>query len=219
MSKFVILIPSFNERRSLLNILKKIKKFKVQIIDDASSDNTHKFVKDYKNVSIFRNKKNIGYEQSIKKGFDLLKKSNFNYVITMDADGEHSTNNLKKIIKFCKKKNPDLIIGNRFRKNRILESVLSYLFKIRFDIMDPLSGFKVYKLDKLNFILKRNKIKNYFLVDLLINFIKLKMIVNTINIKTNLKPKRSSKVGGFFYVNLKILSCLKFIFINQITRS
>jgi len=145
------------------------------------------------------------------KGFDLLKDSNFNYVITMDADGEHSTNNLKKIVKFCQKHNPDLVIGNRSRKNRFLESILSYLFKLRFNILDPLSGFKVYKLNKLYFILKKNKIRKYFLVDLLINFIKLKMIVKTINIKTNLKPKRSSKVGGFFYVNLKILSCLRFI--------
>jgi len=212
MSKFVVLIPSFNERRSLLNILKKIKKFKVLIIDDGSSDNTYRAVKKYKNVSILRNKKNIGYELSLKKGFELLKKSNFNYVITMDADGEHSTNDLKKIIKFCEKKNPDLIVGNRYRKNRVLESILSYLFKLRFNIMDPLSGFKAYKLDKLNFILKKDKVKKYFLVDLLINFIKYKMIVSTLNIKSNLKPKRSSKVGGFFHVNLKILLCLKFIF-------
>lgn len=211
MSKFIILIPSFNEERSLLKVLKKIKNFRVQIIDDYSSDNTYKSVKNYKNVSIFRNKKNIGYEQSIKKGFDLLKNSNSNYVITMDADGEHSTSNLKKIVKFCQKYNPDLVIGNRYRKNRFLESTLSYLFKLRFNIPDPLSGLKVYKLDKLNLILKKNKIKKYFLVDLLIKFIKLKMIVKSINIKTNLKPKRSSKVGGFFYVNLKILLCLKFI--------
>ena len=211
MSKFIILIPSYNEKRSLLKILKKIKNFKVQIVDDHSTDDTYKIVKNFKNVSIFRNKKNIGYEQSLLKGFDLLKNSNFNYVITMDADGEHSTNNLKKIVKFCQKYNPDLVIGNRYRKNRFLESILSYLFELRFNILDPLSGFKVYKLNKLYFILKKNKIRKYFLVDLLINFIRLKMIIKIINIKTNLKPKRSSKVGGFFYVNLKILSCLRFI--------
>ena len=211
MSKFIILIPSYNEKRSLLKILKKIKNFKVQIVDDHSTDDTYKIVKNFKNVSIFRNKKNIGYEQSLLKGFDLLKNSNFNYIITMDADGEHSTNNLKKIVKFCQKYNPDLVIGNRYRKNRFLESILSYLFELRFNILDPLSGFKVYKLNKLYFILKKNKIRKYFLVDLLINFIRLKMIIKIINIKTNLKPKRSSKVGGFFYVNLKILSCLRFI--------
>ena len=38
------------------------------------------------------------------------------------------------------------------------------------------------------------------------------MKIRTIDIRTNLKPRRSSKVGGFFYVNFKILLCFKFIF-------
>ena len=211
MLKFIILIPSFNEERSLIKILKKIKNFKVQIIDDCSEDNTFKILKKFKNIMIHRNKKNIGYEQSLKKGFDLIRNRKFDYIITMDADGEHSSENLKKIIKFCRKNNPDLVIGNRHRKNRYLELILSYLFKFKFNVLDPLSGFKAYKIDKLNFVLKRNKIQNFFLVDLLVNFIDHKMHVKTINIKTNTKPRRKSKVGSFFWVNLKIFSCFKFI--------
>ena len=211
MPRFIILIPSFNEKKSLIKILKKIKKYKVLIIDDCSEDETYKIVKNLKNINLYRNRKNIGYENSLIKGFKLLKKSNFDYIITMDADGEHSTENLKKIIKFCRKNNPDLVIGNRHRKNRYLELILSYLFKFKFNVLDPLSGFKAYKIDKLNFVLKRNKIQNFFLVDLLVNFIDHKMHVKTINIKTNTKPRRKSKVGSFFWVNLKIFSCFKFI--------
>lgn len=211
MLKFIILIPSFNEERSLIKILKKIRNFKVQIIDDCSEDNTFKILQKFKSIMIHRNKKNIGYEQSLKKGFDLIRNRKFDYIITMDADGEHSIENLKKIIKFCRKNNPDLVIGNRHRKNRYLELILSYLFKLKFNVLDPLSGFKAYKIDKLNFVLKRNKIRNFFLVDLLVNFIDHKMHVKTINIKTNTKPRRKSKVGSFFWVNLKIFSCFKFI--------
>ena len=188
MLRFVILIPSFNEEKSLLKILKKIKNFKVQIIDDYSSDNTYKIIKNLRNISIHRNKKNIGYEQSLKKGFDLLKNSNFDYIITMDADGEHSVKNLKKIVKYCQRYKPDLVIGNRYRKNRFSESILSYFFKLRFNVYDPFSGLKAYKMNKL------------------------KLIVKTINIKNNFKARRSSKVGGFFYVHFKIFLCFKFIF-------
>ena len=212
MPRFIILIPSFNEKKSLTKILKKIKKFKVLIIDDCSEDETYKIVKNLKNINLYRNRKNIGYENSLIKGFKLLKKSNFDYIITMDADGEHSVANLEKIILFCKKHNPDLVVGNRFRKNRVLEKILSYLFKLRFEISDPLSGFKVYKLKKINLIFNNYKIKNFFLVDLLKKFIKLNMKIRTFDIRTNLKPRRSSKVGGFFYVNFKILLCFKFIF-------
>ncbi len=212
MPRFIILIPSFNEKKSLIKILKKIKKYKVLIIDDCSEDETYKIVKNLKNINLYRNRKNIGYENSLIKGFRLLKKSNFDYIITMDADGEHSVANLEKIVSFCNKYNPDLVVGNRFRKNRVLEKILSYLFKLRFEISDPLSGFKVYKLKKINFIFNNYKIKNFFLVDLLKKFIKLNMKIRTFDIRTSLKPRRSSKVGGFFYVNFKILLCFKFIF-------
>ena len=212
MPKFIILIPSYNEKKTLVKVIKKLHKFKIQIIDDCSQDNTNKAIKNFKNVRLYRNKINIGYEQSLKKGFKLLRNSNFDFIITMDADGEHSVTNIPKIIKYCKKYNPDLVIGNRHKKNRYIEMILSFFFKLRFDIKDPLSGFKAYKVKKLNLILKKNKIKKYFLVDLLKNFIKSKMKIMTLDIKSIPNFRRMPKVGRNLYVNSKILLCFKFIF-------
>ncbi len=212
MPKFVILIPSYNEKKTLVKVIKKLHKFKIQIIDDSSQDNTSKAVKNFKNVRLYRNKINIGYEQSLNKGFKLLGNSNFDFIITMDADGEHSTTNIPKIIEYCKKYNPDLVIGNRHKKNRYIEIILSYFFKLRFDIKDPLSGFKAYKVKKLNLILKKNKIKKYFLVDLLKNFIQSKMKIMTLDIKSITNFRRMPRVGSNLYVNSKILLCFKFIF-------
>tara|TARA_Y100000389_G_C17461248_1_gene521884 strand:+ start:2469 stop:3107 length:639 start_codon:yes stop_codon:yes gene_type:complete len=212
MSKFIILIPSYNEKQTLVKVIKKLHKFKIQIIDDCSQDNTDKVIKKFKNVSLYKNKINIGYEQSLLKGFKLLSKSKFDFLITMDADGEHSVKNVPKIIEFCKKNDPDLVIGNRNKKNRLVEIILSYFFRLRFNIKDPLSGFKAYKIKKLNLILKKNIIKNYFLVDLLRIFIKYKMIIKSMNIHAQPRLKRNPRVGGKFYVNLKIFLCFKFIF-------
>ena len=212
MLKFIILIPSYNEKKTLLKVIKKLPKFKIQIIDDCSQDNTNKAVKNFKNVSLYRNKINIGYEQSLNKGFKLLGNSNFDFIITMDADGEHSVKNVPKIIKFCNRYNPDLVIGNRHKKNRLIEIILSFFFKLRFKIIDPLSGFKAYKIKKLNLISKKNIVNNYFLVDLLRSFIKYKMNVKSINIHAKPKLKRNPRVGGALYVNLKIFLCFKFIF-------
>ena len=57
MPRFIILIPSFNEKKSLKKILKKIKKFKVLIIDYCSEDETYKIVKNLKNINLYRNRK------------------------------------------------------------------------------------------------------------------------------------------------------------------
>ena len=62
-------------------------------------------------------------------------------------------------------KKPDIIIGNRNRKNRFLEAIISILFKIKFDISDPLSGYKAYS-KKIIEDLKHYK-HNLFLTDII----------------------------------------------------
>ena len=210
MFRFVILIPSFNEEKTLKKIINNINKNDIYVINDASTDNT-KLLKFKKNVKIINNKKNIGYENSLFKGIKILKNKEYDYIITMDADGEHSTSSLKKIIDYCNKYSPDLVVGNRSRKNRASESLLSYLFKIRFNIFDPLSGFKAYKIKSIREHIKNYEIKQSFLVDLLYLFIKKGSQISNIVIASNAKPIRKSRVGNSISANFKIISCLIYL--------
>ena len=68
----IVLIPAFNEYKTLRNLLKKIS-VKVLIINDASTDKTKKLSKN-NNVEIINNSKNLGYEKSLIKGFKFIKK-------------------------------------------------------------------------------------------------------------------------------------------------
>ena len=127
---YIILIPSHNELESLKKIYSKIEKLKLSclIVDDNSADKTHVWLT--KNRAIFiKNKKQLGYEQSLIAGFKYItKKLNFKYIITFDADGEHKVKDLKKIIHFHSKKKPDFLICNRLKFNRWSESLLSFIF-------------------------------------------------------------------------------------------
>ncbi len=210
MFRFVILIPSYNEEKTLLKIIKKLSKNNILVINDASTDNTKNLMLN-KNIKIINNKRNIGYEKSLFKGLKILKNKKYDYVITMDADGEHSTSSLKKIMIFCKKYSPDLVIGNRTRKNRISEKIISFLFKLRFNILDPLSGFKAYKLSAIKPLIKNYQIKKNFFVDIINLFIKKKLIILNINIKSNSKPIRKSRVGNSIIANFKIMCCLIYL--------
>ena len=163
MYNFVILIPSFNEEKTLNIILKKLKTYKVIVVDDCSFDNTNKLKNKYKRVKFIYNKQNLGYESSLLKGFQYIKNKDFDYVLTLDADGEHSISNINKFFNYCNKFSPDLIVGNRTRKNRFSEKTISLLFNLRYEILDPLSGFKIYNIKKLSQILKNYKKKNVFL--------------------------------------------------------
>ena len=203
----IILIPSFNELNNLKKFIKEIhKRYKVLIIDDCSSDNTSTWLKKNK-INFIKNKKNIGYEQSLIKGLKILSKvKKVEKIITMDADGQHKVKYIKKFINVSNNKNADLIIGSRKKKNRFIESTISKIFQMKYSLEDPLSGFKLYKKEKLKKI-KFDNFKKFFLVDLVLEFIKKKHKVISINIETN-KRFDNPKVGDLMQTNFKMLSIL-----------
>ena len=206
MHDLIILIPSFNEVQNLKKIIKK--KYDFLIIDDNSTDGTQELLKKNK-IKYIRNTKNIGYEKSIIKGFKNIKK-NIDYVLTIDGDGEHPINNIKKILNFAKKNNADLVVCNRNKFNRFLEKVFSYFFYIKYKIKDPLSGMKLYYMPSLKKILSKTD-KINFLVDIIINSIKKNFIIKNYNISSQ-KKIGSSKIGNSIYVQIKLITLFKFLF-------
>ena len=209
----IILIPSFNELNNLKKFIKEIhKRYKVLIIDDCSSDNTSTWLKKNK-INFIKNKKNIGYEQSLIKGLKILSKvKKVEKIITMDADGQHKIKHIKKFINVSNNKNVDLIIGSRKKKNRFIESIISKIFQMKYSLEDPLSGFKLYKREKLK-EMKFDNFKKFFLVDLVLEFIKKKHKVISINIETN-KRFDNPKVGDLMDTNFKMLSILACVILN-----
>ena len=209
----IILIPSFNELNNLKKFIKEIhKRYKVLIIDDCSSDNTSTWLKKNK-INFIKNKKNIGYEQSLIKGLKILSKvKKVEKIITMDADGQHKMKHIKKFINVSNNKNADLIIGSRKKKNRFIESIISKIFQMKYSLEDPLSGFKLYKREKLK-EMKFDNFKKFFLVDLVLEFIKKKHKVISINIETN-KRFDNPKVGDLMDTNFKMLSILACVILN-----
>jgi|LakMenEpi03Aug12_release.lakeMendotaPanAssembly.Ray.scaffolds.fasta_scaffold158268_1 glycosyltransferase involved in cell wall biosynthesis len=206
MHDLIILIPTYNEINNLNKILKN--NYNFLIIDDCSNDGTEKLLKK-KKIEYIKNLKNIGYEKSLIKGLSYLKNKKIKYVCTLDGDGEHPINKIKQIYSLAKKKKIDLIICNRKSKNRLLENILSILFKIRFGLEDPLSGMKMYYMPKLKKII--NKIdKNSFLVDVVKTFVDKKYKIFNYEISTK-KKLGESKVGHNLYVQLKILKLLRYI--------
>ncbi len=77
-----ILIPSFNEEKTILNILNRISKtidsninYEVVIINDGSTDNTLKLLEQNKNLynQLITYERNYGKGNAIKKGLEASK--------------------------------------------------------------------------------------------------------------------------------------------------
>jgi len=130
MNTLSIIIPVFNEEKTLEKTLKTIlqiklpKNFSKEIItlDDSSSDNSlnilKKFAKEFKEISFYQNNKNLGKSLTVKKG---ILKSTGDYVIIQDADSEYDPFEISKLLKMALKNDYDVIYGNRFiKKNKTI---------------------------------------------------------------------------------------------------
>lgn len=197
-SKYLILIPAFNELNNLKKFLKKINNLApLYILDDCSTDKTENWLIKNK-IKYVKNKKNLGYEKNLLNGIKKFK-SDCEYLITFDGDGQHKVSDLKKILNLSK--NYDIIVCNRKNKNRFLEEIISFIAKLFFGIKDPLSGFKVYKtkiLNKCDF--KKNE--DLFLVDFLFSLIQKTSKIYNYEIITQNRIGMT-KVGGVTSLSLK----------------
>jgi len=163
--KVLIIIPAFNEEKSLGKLLKKVSSVSslkdVLVVDDGSQDNTAIIAKKA-GSRVLSQKTNQGKGLALRAGFDFALKSGYDAVVTMDADGQHDPREIPKFLKSFKKSGADLIIGTRehnlsempfprFMANKTTSFVTSLLAGVR--VHDSQSG---YRFIKKNLIKKIN---------------------------------------------------------------
>ena len=205
-----IIIPAKNEFNNLKVLLKKIiiHKADIIIVDDNSDDETLLLKKIFKKITILQNIKSLGYDESIKKGLRYAKKR-YSFAITMDADFEHDPKYLIKIMKNLKG-GYQIVIGERDRKNRILEILFSKLIKNFYGINDLFSGYRGIELGILNKSFLNKKFEMPTIIFQLHNKFK-----NTKNISIICKKRiGKSRFGTFLLGNMKILSQFIKIFLQ-----
>jgi glycosyltransferase involved in cell wall biosynthesis len=108
------IIPCYNEETTIGSIVLKLKNYvdEVLVIDDGCTDETKEIAKEGGAIVISHNK-NKGKSQGIKTGFKYAIKNNFNYVITIDGDGQHNPKEIPEILKLIKNNGYDISIGLR----------------------------------------------------------------------------------------------------------
>ena len=117
---YSLIIPIYNEERTLPKLLeilkKKIKKKNIEviIINDGSDDRTDVILNSQNNFKIIKNKRNIGKGAAIKKGIKYAINKN---IILIDGDLEVDINDVLKLIKQYENTNCDAFVGIRWDKN------------------------------------------------------------------------------------------------------
>jgi glycosyltransferase involved in cell wall biosynthesis len=119
--KISIIIASYNEEKTIIEILTRINKtkknnyeYEIIVINDGSNDNSLELLKEnpnlYNKLLNFENNKGKGF--AVKEG---LKIATGDYIIFQDADLEYDPNDINYFCGAYDKLDADIIIGSRMR--------------------------------------------------------------------------------------------------------
>ncbi len=159
LSLISIVIPLYNEEENVVLLTNKIneslKGYLHQIIyvDDFSTDNTRKVIKDMKdpNVHLIALKKNYGQSLALAAGIDYAEGE---YIITMDGDLQNDPQDIPKMMEYVVSGEYDVVTGIRQkRKDSLVKKIPSKIanFMVRrvtkLDIKDNGCALKVFTRD------------------------------------------------------------------------
>jgi len=172
MDKLVILIPTYNEAVSIVELLEKLTTFRssseyqfdVVVIDDNSPDMTAIIVEamDISWVQILRRPGKDGLGAAYRAGFNkVLSGNDYTHVVTMDADGSHRVEDLPAMFAAIEA-SKSIVLGTRWMpggsvvnwpKSRELLSRFGTIYAklaLRLDLNDLTGGFRIYSAELLN---------------------------------------------------------------------
>ncbi|HOS84570.1 MAG TPA: polyprenol monophosphomannose synthase [Bacteroidales bacterium] len=179
MSDSIVIIPTYNEKENIENILRKVlsypKGFHILVVDDNSPDGTATIVKriqqEYPNeLHILERSGKSGLGTAYIAGFQWALQQSYEYIFEMDADFSHNPDDLIRLYESCAQQGAHVSIGSRYIQgvnvvnwpmNRILLSYFASMY-VRWVtcmvIRDSTAGFVCYKRVVLETI-QLNKIK------------------------------------------------------------
>lgn len=134
MIKLSIIIPVYNEIKTIEKLINKILKLNIKkqviVVDDGSSDGTQLILKKFKNKidKLIVHNKNRGKGAAIKSAQKFVKGK---YVGIQDADLEYNPKDLEKIVSEMEKKKYDIIYGSRVLNKSMFKNTQNFTHIIR----------------------------------------------------------------------------------------
>lgn len=113
-TKGCALIPAYLEERHIRGVVQDTFQYiqSVVVIDDGSPDRTAAEAS-VAGAIVIRHEKNLGKGTALNTGFAYAVKQKFDYVITMDADGQHAPEDIPRFVEEYRRTGVSVLVGNR----------------------------------------------------------------------------------------------------------
>lgn len=156
-----VVVPVYNEEQALPSFapclveLCRAKSWMAIFVNDGSCDHTRQIL-DHLSSSpearVVHHKVNRGYGGALKTGISHVTTP---FLVTMDGDGQHSPDDVERILQFAIQRDADMVVGKRDERGaagryRTLGKFLIRSFTkilVPLPITDVNSGFKFYRTD------------------------------------------------------------------------
>lgn len=177
--RILIVISACNERASLNQFLPRLfqatrdlgEECDILVVDDGSTDKTGQVARS-NGCLVLRNSQNIGIGASLRRGYRKAIKGDYDVVVTMDADGQHSEEFLQPMLTELMK-GAEIVKASRYdpSSERIRVPIDRDLLNVAvtaqvriatgWEISDPLCGFWMMRRKWVEFAIKHGRQTRY----------------------------------------------------------
>jgi glycosyltransferase involved in cell wall biosynthesis len=149
----VVVIPALNEERRIQEVVRECRKYvsEVWVIDDGSRDST-KVKAESEGARVIQHESNLGKGMAIRTALETFLKSKYEFLIFMDADGQHDPSFIPQFLQSARQTNAEIILGNRMLStedmpfvrrwtNRLMSELISWA--IHQPVPDTQCGYRL----------------------------------------------------------------------------
>jgi glycosyltransferase involved in cell wall biosynthesis len=155
-----VLIPTYNNGTTLESVIQKTLEYcdDVIVVNDGATDATPQIISKFKNLIVVTHEVNKGKGMGLRNGFKKAVELGFDYVITIDSDGQHYPEDFITFLNKVEEVPHSLIIGAR---NMTVENVPGkstfgnkfsnfwFWAETGIKLPDTQSGYRLYPVQKL----------------------------------------------------------------------
>lgn len=231
MTSITFLIPVFNEVKTLENSINEVvkleyRKKEIIIIDNNSNDGSKDIIKKFSshnNIKILIKEKNLGYGDTIKKGFKM---ASGEVIYIQYSDLEYPIESFYLMINEYNNTNADVIFGERYDKFDVKKTILEIvkrpqylgtflttsLINLFYNVnLNDIIGAKMYKSSSFrNFEINRDN--NGFDFELVSRIMKKKLSFSKILVPYKPRKNISEKKIKFYHMINAIYEILRIKF-------
>jgi len=159
--KICILIPTYNNAKTLNRVVDGVLEYTdaIIVVNDGSTDATPQLLKGYSQIITVSLPENKGKGNALKTGFRKAEESGYDYVITIDSDGQHYPDDIPVFVEALLDEQEDvLLIGNRNMSQDGIPKKSSFgnrfsnfwfWFETGIRLEDTQSGYRLYPLHRI----------------------------------------------------------------------